>query len=184
MILASEDVGEADPLALVVADAAARAVEFVGLPEAQLNLAQAVVHLACAPKSNRVTVALGRAKADVAEGPRGDVPAHLRDAHYRSASSIGHGAGYVYPHDEPEGWTDQQYRPAALGGHRYYEPSDRGHEAVVGERLRRLWGTGEGVGAPGDGAGATGDGVPDGDPASPQDGAGLPTGEGPAGPEA
>jgi putative ATPase len=137
VILASEDVGEADPLALVVADAAARAVEFVGLPEAQLNLAQAVVHLACAPKSNRVTVALGRAQHDVREGPRGDVPTHLRDAHYRSAASIGHGEGYVYPHDLPGGFADQQYRPSELAGNRYYEPSDRGHEAVVAERLRR-----------------------------------------------
>ena len=130
-------VGEADPLALVVADAAARAVEFVGLPEAQLNLAQAVVHLACAPKSNRVTVALGRAQRDVREGPRGDVPGHLRDAHYRGAASIGHGEGYAYPHDEADAFVDQEYRPAALAGNRYYEPSDRGHEAVVGERLRR-----------------------------------------------
>jgi putative ATPase len=137
VILASEDVGEADPLALVVADAAARAVEFVGLPEAQLNLAQAVVHLATAPKSNRVTVALGLAQRDVREGPRGDVPAHLRDAHYRSASTIGHGEGYVYPHDRPGAFVDQEYRPAALAGNRYYEPSDRGHEAVVAGRLRR-----------------------------------------------
>ncbi len=137
VILASEDIGEADPLALVVADAAARAVEFVGLPEAQLNLAQAVVHLATAPKSNRVTVALGRAQRDVREGPRGDVPSHLRDSHYRSASTIGHGAGYVYPHDEPDAWVDQEYRPAAVAGNRYYEPSDRGHEAVVADRLRR-----------------------------------------------
>ena len=137
VILASEDIGEADPLALVVADAAARAVEFVGLPEAQLNLAQAVVHLATAPKSNRVTVALGRAQRDVREGPRGDVPSHLRDSHYRSASTIGHGAGYVYPHDEPDAWADQEYRPAAVAGNRYYEPSERGHEAVVAERLRR-----------------------------------------------
>jgi putative ATPase len=136
VILASEDIGEADPLALVVADAAARAVEFVGLPEAQLNLAQAVVHLACAPKSNRVTVALGLAQRDVREGPRGDVPAHLRDAHYKSASTIGHGEGYVYPHDRPDAWADQQYRPEELSAHRYYEPSDRGHEAVVAERLR------------------------------------------------
>jgi putative ATPase len=96
-----------------------------------------VVHLACAPKSNRVTVALGRAKLDVAEGPRGDVPNHLRDAHYRSASTIGHGQGYVYPHDLPAGWVDQQYRPDELMDHRYYEPSEHGHEAVVGERLRR-----------------------------------------------
>ncbi len=135
VILASEDIGEADPLALVVADAAARAVEFVGLPEAQLNLAQAVVHLSCAPKSNRVTVALGLAQRDVREGPRGTVPPHLRDAHYRSAGSIGHGEGYVYPHDRPDAWADQQYRPDELQGHRYYEPSDRGHEAVVGDRL-------------------------------------------------
>ncbi|MGO8871494.1 MAG: replication-associated recombination protein A [Acidimicrobiales bacterium] len=145
VILASEDVGEADPLALVVADAAARAVEFVGLPEAQLALAQAVVHLATAPKSNRVTVALGRAQHDVREGPRGQVPTHLRDAHYRSAASIGHGEGYVYPHDQPEAWTDQRYRPEELGDPVYYEPSDRGHEAVVGERLRR-WRSGGGSG--------------------------------------
>ena len=142
VILASEDVGEADPLALVVADAAARAVEFVGLPEAQLNLAQAVVHLACAPKSNRVTVALGRAQRDVREAPRGDVPAHLRDAHYRSAATIGHGQGYDYPHDHPDAYVDQEYRPAAVADTRYYEPSNRGHEAVVAERLQRLRGGG------------------------------------------
>jgi putative ATPase len=142
VILASEDIGEADPLALVVADAAARAVEFVGLPEAQLNLAQAVVHLACAPKSNRVTVALGLAQHDVREGPRGTVPAHLRDAHYRSAGSIGHGSGYVYPHDLPGGWAAQQYRPDELQNHRYYEPTDRGHEAVVADRLAR-WRSGD-----------------------------------------
>ncbi len=134
VILASEDVGEADPLSLVVADAAARAVEFVGLPEAQLNLAQAVVHLASAPKSNRVTVALGRAQQDVREGPRGDVPTHLRDASYRSAARIGHGQGYVYPHDLPGGWADQQYRPEELEGNRYYEPSDRGYEAQLAAR--------------------------------------------------
>ncbi len=137
VILASEDVGEADPMALVVADAAARAVEFVGLPEARLALAQAVVHLACAPKSNRVTVALDRAQADVVGAPRGDVPDHLRDAHYRGASSLGHGAGYAYPHDHPEGRVVQAYRPEHVTGHRYYEPSQRGHEAVLAERLRR-----------------------------------------------
>jgi putative ATPase len=164
VILASEDVGEADPLALVVADAAARAVEFVGLPEAQLNLAQAVVHLACAPKSNRVTVALGRARRDVLEGPRGEVPTHLRDAHYRSAAKIGHGEGYVYPHDEPGAWADQRYRPVELGDAPYYEPSDRGHEAVVGERLRRWRGGGAPPAAPG------ADDARDGDPGNaPQD---------------
>jgi putative ATPase len=137
VILASEDVGMADPMALVVADAAGRAVEMVGLPEAALNLAHAVVYLATAPKSNRVTVALGRAREDVRRGSRGDVPAHLRDSHYRSAEGIGHGAGYRYPHDHPEGWVDQQYRPAELEGHVYYEPSPHGAEAAVSERLRR-----------------------------------------------
>ncbi|HEY6623421.1 MAG TPA: replication-associated recombination protein A [Acidimicrobiales bacterium] len=167
VILASEDIGEADPLALVVADAAARAVEFVGLPEAQLNLAQAVVHLACAPKSNRVTVALGRAQQDVRQGPRGDVPAHLRDSHYRSAGSIGHGQGYVYPHDEPDAFTEQQYRPAQLGTARYYEPSDRGHEAVVAERLKKWRGEPDGSGTAGSGtagSGSAGNGGEAGDP--------------------
>jgi putative ATPase len=137
VILASEDVGMADPEALVVADAAARAVEMVGLPEASLNLAQAVVHLACAPKSNRVTVALSRAREDVRSGARGDVPTHLRDAHYRQAGEIGHGTGYRYPHDEPEGWVEQQYRPAEVEGHVYYEPSHHGAEREVAERLHR-----------------------------------------------
>jgi putative ATPase len=136
VILASEDVGMADPMALVVADAAARAVEFVGLPEAQLNLAQAVVHLATAPKSNRVTAALGRAAADVREQPTGQVPGHLRDAHYPGARRLGHGDGYQYPHDDPRGWLPQQYRPEHLEGRRYYEPSDHGAEAEIAERQR------------------------------------------------
>ncbi|MEX2660154.1 MAG: replication-associated recombination protein A [Acidimicrobiales bacterium] len=135
VILASEDVGMADPTALVVADAAARALELVGLPEAQLNLAQAVVHLATAPKSNRVTVALGRAKADVAELPAGEVPIHLRDAHYRGAATLGHGEGYGYPHDDPRGWVDQQHRPSEVAGRRYYEPSGHGHEEEIAKRM-------------------------------------------------
>ena len=128
VILASEDVGLADPLALVVADAAARAVEFVGLPEAQLNLAQAVVYLARAPKSNRVTVALGRAMDDVQHGARAGVPVHLRDAHYVGAARLGHGAGYRYPHDDPRGWVEQSYRPPEVADHVYYEPSGHGAE--------------------------------------------------------
>jgi putative ATPase len=140
VILASEDVGMADPQALVVADAAARAVEFVGLPEAGLNLAQAVVHLASAPKSNRVTVALGRAHEDVQRLPAGAVPARLRDSHYRGARRLGHGEGYEYPHDDESGWVRQEYRPPEVAGHRYYEPSEHGEEAEVGERLRALWG--------------------------------------------
>ncbi|CAA9256732.1 MAG: Replication-associated recombination protein RarA [uncultured Acidimicrobiales bacterium] len=135
VILASEDVGMADPTALVVADAAARALELVGLPEAQLNLAQAVVHLATAPKSNRVTVALARAKADVADLPAGEVPIHLRDAHYRGAASLGHGEGYEYPHDAPGGWVDQEHRPAEVAARRYYEPSGHGHEEEIGRRM-------------------------------------------------
>ena len=138
VILASEDVGMADPVSLVVADAAARAVEFVGLPEAQLNLAQAVVHLATAPKSNRVTQALHRAQADVRERPAAAVPAHLRDASYRSARRLGHGVGYRYPHDDPRGWVPQEHRPPEVAGRVYYEPSGHGREREVGERMRRL----------------------------------------------
>jgi putative ATPase len=138
VILASEDVGLADPLALVVADAAARAVEFVGFPEAELNLAEAVVYLATAPKSNRVTVALGRAHEDVRRGPRGEVPTHLRDAHYGGARVLGHGQGYTYPHDDPSGWVDQQYRPDEVSSHVYYEPSEHGEEATRGNRNRDL----------------------------------------------
>jgi putative ATPase len=136
VILASEDIGLADPLALVVADAAARAVEFVGLPEAQLNLAQAVIHLAGAPKSNRVTVALGRAQEDVRTGPRGEVPTHLRDASYPGAQALGHGRGYRYPHDDPRGWVPQDYRPPEVAEHVYYEPSTHGAEVALAERLR------------------------------------------------
>ena len=131
VILASEDVGMADPLSLVVAEAAARAVEFIGLPEAQLTLAQAVVHLASAPKSNSVTTALAAATAAVRSGPMASVPAHLRDAHYRGASALGHGVGYRYPHDDPSGWVDQRYLPAELGDQRFYEPSPHGREGTV-----------------------------------------------------
>ena len=123
VILASEDIGLADPQALLVAEAAARAVEYVGLPEAALNLAEAVIYLAGAPKSNAVLVALGRAQADVRSGVNQEVPSHLRDAHYKGAATLGHGEGYVYPHDDPSGAAGQQYRPEALEGRVYYEPS-------------------------------------------------------------
>lgn len=134
VILASEDIGMADSGALVVADAAARAVEFVGLPEAQLNLAHAVVRLATAPKSNRVTVALGRAAADAEAAGAGEVPIHLRDSHYSGAKGLGHGAGYQYPHDAEGGWVDQDHRPAETADHVYYEPSDQGAEADLDDR--------------------------------------------------
>jgi putative ATPase len=135
VILASEDVGLADPMALVVANAAAHAVEYVGLPEAQLNLAEAVLYLATAPKSNRTALAIWSAREDVRKGPSAEVPVHLRDAHYQGAKSLGHGKGYSYPHDDPAGWVDQQYQPSELEGRRYYDPSQHGHEAVVRERM-------------------------------------------------
>jgi putative ATPase len=128
VILASEDIGLADPQALLVAEAAARAVEYVGLPEAALNLAEAVIYLARAPKSNSVVVALGRAQADVRSGVQQEVPVHLRDASYKAAARLGHGEGYVYPHDDPTGGVAQQYRPEALEGRVYYEPSPHGAE--------------------------------------------------------
>ena len=131
VILASEDIGLADPQALLVAEAAARAVEYVGLPEAALNLAEAVIYLARAPKSNSVVVALGRAQQDVRSAVSQEVPIHLRDAHYKGAARLGHGEGYVYPHDDPAGVVAQQYRPDALEGRVYYEPSSHGAEADV-----------------------------------------------------
>ena len=136
VILASEDVGMADPMSLLVADAAARAVEFVGLPEAQLNLAQAVIHLATAPKSNRVTAALGGAQADVRERPAGEVPMHLRSASYYGAKKLGHGTGYEYPHSDPRGWVPQEHRPPEVAGRVYYEPSDHGFEREIADRMR------------------------------------------------
>ena len=135
VILASEDIGMADPMALLVADGAARAVEFVGLPEARLNLAQAVVHLSTAPKSNRVTVGLGRAAADARAPGTGLVPMHLRDAHYRGAADLGHGDGYEYPHDDPDGWVSQEYRPDEVAGNVYYDPSPHGFEHEVARRM-------------------------------------------------
>jgi putative ATPase len=132
VILASEDIGLADPQALLIAEAAARAVEYVGLPEAALNLAEAVIYLARAPKSNSVIVALGRAQEDVRSGAQQEVPNHLRDSHYKGASSLGHGEGYVYPHADASGAADQQYRPEALEGHVYYEPSSHGAEGTEG----------------------------------------------------
>ncbi len=135
VILASEDVGEADPTALVVAMAAAHALEHVGLPEAQLNLAQAVIHLASAPKSNRTTTAIAAARADVRDRASSGVPAHLRDGHYQGASQLGHGVGYRYPHNDPRGWVEQSYRPPEVEGRRYYEPSPHGHEREIAEAM-------------------------------------------------
>jgi putative ATPase len=138
VILASEDVGMADPMGLVVATAAAHAVELVGLPEAQLNLAQAVVHLATAPKSNRSALGIWSARSDVQQLPAGEVPVHLRDAHYSGAAKLGHGKGYGYPHDDPRGWLPQQYRPPEVAGRTYYEPSPHGYEEEIARRMAEL----------------------------------------------
>ena len=138
VIHASEDIGMADPSALQVAVAAMQAAQFVGLPEARINLAQAVIHLALAPKSNAVIVAIDAALSDVRRGLAGPVPAHLRDAHYSGAQSLGHGRHYVYPHDDPRGVVTQQHAPDAVHGRHYYEPSGHGNEQAVGERLTRI----------------------------------------------
>jgi putative ATPase len=138
VIFASEDVGMADPTALLVATAAAQAVALIGLPEAQLNLAQAVVHMATAPKSNAVTRGIGAAIEDVRAGRGGTVPRHLRDAHYPGSKGLGHGVGYRYPHDDPHGVVPQQYPPDDVVGRDYYEPTTHGSERAVAERVPRL----------------------------------------------
>jgi putative ATPase len=135
VILASEDVGNADPQALQVATAAWHAVEFVGLPECQLALAQAVAYLATAPKSNAATVAISKARDDVRSGRTLAVPKHLKDASYQGAKKFGHGADYKYSHDYDDAWVDQAYLPE---DRRYYEPTDRGYEATIRARMEEL----------------------------------------------
>jgi putative ATPase len=138
IVHASEDVGMADPTALQVAAAAAQAVEFVGLPEARINLAQAVIHLSLAPKSNAVIKAISAAGEDVRNGLIGPVPAHLRDAHYPGAAKLRHGKGYVYPHDFDGGIVAQQYAPDEVADRTYYEPTRHGAEARYAERAERI----------------------------------------------
>ncbi|WP_434994133.1 replication-associated recombination protein A [Arthrobacter sp. Ld5] len=138
MISASEDVGMADPTALQTAVAAAQAVQLVGMPEARIILAEAVVHIATAPKSNAAYNGINAAIADVRAGRGQGIPAHLRDAHYPGASQLGHGKGYVYSHDAPHGIAPQQYAPDDLVGRNYYEPTDRGAERDIASRLSRL----------------------------------------------
>ena len=138
VILASEDIGLADPTALPTAVAAAQAVQLIGLPEARLNLAQATIALAVAPKSNAVTRAIDAAGADVRAGKIGPVPAHLRDAHYAGSKKLGHGKGYRYSHDEPFGIAEQQYAPDVVADATYYEPTALGAEAAVKERWERI----------------------------------------------
>jgi len=138
VILASEDIGLADPTALTTAVAAAQAVQLIGMPEARLNLAQAVIALAVAPKSNAVTTAIDAASADVRAGKVGRVPAHLRDAHYAGAKKLGHGSTYQYSHDQPFGIATQQYAPDIVLDAEYYRPTALGSEAPVKERWERI----------------------------------------------
>ncbi|MGZ4426569.1 MAG: replication-associated recombination protein A [Nocardioidaceae bacterium] len=138
VILASEDIGLADPTALTTAVAAAQAVQLIGMPEGRLNLAQATIALALAPKSNAVIKAIDAASADVRAGKIGPVPPHLRDAHYPGSKQIAHGKGYRYAHDAPFGIAEQQYAPDVVDGARYYEPTSLGAEAAVKERWERI----------------------------------------------
>lgn len=138
IVLASEDIGLADPSALGVAVAAADAVAFIGMPEGRIPLAQAVVHLATAPKSNAAYLGIDRAIADVREGKAGRVPKHLRDAHYPGAKRLGHGKGYKYPHNDEIGVVAQEYLPDSLRGAVYYEPTEHGNEREVSARLAKL----------------------------------------------
>jgi putative ATPase len=138
VIFASEDVGNADPQALLVATAAGQAVDRVGLPECAFALAQAAAYLALAPKSNAAKTAIGKASAHVREHGAAEPPPYLQDAHYPGAAKLGRGAGYAYPHDEPGGVADQPLAPQSIRGERFYEPADRGFEAELRERLERL----------------------------------------------
>lgn len=137
VICAAEDVGNADPQALILANAAAQASQFVGLPEARIILAQAVTYIAGAPKSNAAYLAIDKALADV-KTSSGEVPKHLRDTHYKGAKAFGNGAGYKYPHDYENHFVKQQYLPDKISA-RYYEPTAQGYEATIKRRLENLW---------------------------------------------
>jgi len=151
VILASEDIGLADPQGLVVAMAAADAVSFIGMPEGRIPLAEATVYLALAPKSNAAYRGINQAIADIREGKAGVVPPHLRDAHYPGASGLGHGQGYLYSHDAPRGVARQHYLPETLRSARYYQPTTRGLEAELHSRYRVLRGIIDGEEAEGPG---------------------------------
>lgn len=137
VICAAEDVGNADPQALILANAAAQAAQFVGLPEARIILAQAVTYIAAAPKSNASYLAIDKALADV-KTSSGEVPKHLRDTHYKGAKAFGHGIGYKYPHDFENHFVKQQYLPDKVSAH-YYEPTAQGFEIKIKQRLESLW---------------------------------------------
>jgi putative ATPase len=138
MICASEDVGMADPNALVVAVNASLAIERIGMPEAQIILAEAVNYVACAPKSNASYLSIGGAMEYVKTHKTAPIPAHLRDAHYNGAAKLGHGEGYLYAHDYPNHYVKQQYLPDELVGHRFYEPEEIGYEKKVNDYFKQI----------------------------------------------
>ncbi|MGN1187408.1 MAG: replication-associated recombination protein A, partial [Lachnospiraceae bacterium] len=138
MICASEDVGNADPQALVVASAACQAVERIGMPEARIILAQAVTYIATAPKSNASYLGIDKALAQVQNEKTAVIPPHLQDAHYKGAAKLGHGTGYLYAHDYPMHYVRQQYLPDTLVGTKFYEPTDIGYEKNISEHMKRL----------------------------------------------
>ncbi len=138
MICASEDVGNADPQALVVAVSACQAIERIGMPEAQIILAQAVTYIATAPKSNASYMGIDKAMAQVAGEKTAVIPPHLQDAHYKGAAKLGHGTGYLYAHDYPMHYVKQQYLPDTLVGRKFYEPTDNGYEKQICEHMKRL----------------------------------------------
>ena len=145
VICAAEDVGNADPMALVLAMSAAQAVQFLGMPEARIPLAEAVTYIASAPKSNAAYLGVDAALADVRGKNCGEVPVHLRDAHYKGAAKLGHGIDYIYPHDYPGHFTSQQYLPKEMTGTRYYRPTENGAEKRLGEYLRQCWPERDGI---------------------------------------
>ena len=138
MICAAEDVSNADPMALVVATSAAQAVERIGMPEAQIILAQAVTYIATAPKSNRSCEAVFQAMQEVQATGDLPIPAHLQDAHYKGAAKLGHGTGYKYAHDYPNDYVEQQYLPYELSGREFYQPSGNGYEVKIREHMARI----------------------------------------------
>lgn len=138
MICAAEDVGNADPMALVVATNASLAVERIGMPEAQIILAQAAAYVACAPKSNASCEAIGAAMQEVERTGNLPIPTHLQDAHYKGAAKLGHGTGYKYAHNYPNHYVEQQYLPYELSGREFYQPSGNGYEVKIREHMKRI----------------------------------------------
>ena len=138
MVCASEDVGNADPMAMVMASACAQAVERIGMPEGRIVLSQTAEYIACAPKSDASTAAIDGAMEEVQESGSLPIPPHLQDAHYKSAGKLGHGVGYKYAHDYKNDYVKQQYLPYELSGHEFYRPSNNGYEVKIREHMKKI----------------------------------------------